>query len=93
MSKDKNGPVVAKRAVASVAKTGRGGRFTSTCRERETIVYRSEEALKALARMSNWLNIFERLSARVLSTGRDTVRSGQSCDSRVFAHPRNVHAG
>ncbi len=29
MSKDKNTPVVAKRALASVATTGRGGRFST----------------------------------------------------------------
>ena len=50
MSKDKNGPVVAKRAVASGAKTGRGGRFSAPRKAQAVLRLLRGEDLELLSR-------------------------------------------
>lgn len=50
MSKDKTGPVVAKRAVASVAKTGRGGRFSAPRKAQAVLRLLRGEDLELLSR-------------------------------------------
>jgi len=50
MSKDKTGPVVAKRAVASVAKTGHGGRFSAPRKAQAVLRLLRGEDLELLSR-------------------------------------------
>jgi transposase-like protein len=50
MSKDKNRPVVAKRAVASVATTGRGGRFSAPRKAQAVLGLLRGEDLELLSR-------------------------------------------
>ena len=50
MSKDKNGPAIAKRAVASGAKTGRGGRFSAPRKAQAVLRLLRGEDLELLSR-------------------------------------------
>jgi len=87
MSKDKNGPVVAKRAAASVARTGRGGRFSAPRKAQAVLRLLRGEDLELLSRelgvvastLSLWREEF--LSAGQLAlkgkTGKTDVRDEQ----------------
>ncbi len=87
MSKDKKGPVVAKRAAASVARTDRGGRFSAPRKAQAVLRLLRGEDLELLSRelgvvastLSLWREEF--LSAGQLAlkgkTGKTDVRDEQ----------------
>jgi len=87
MSKDKNGPVVAKRAVASVAKTGRGGRCSAPRKAHAVLRLLRGEDLELLSRelgvlastLSLWREEYLAAGQAVLKgkTGKADVRDEQ----------------
>jgi len=87
MSKDKKEPVVAKQAVASVAKTGRGGRFSAGRKAQAVLRLLRGEDLELLSRelgvvastLSLWREQFLAGGQTVLKgkTGKADVRDEQ----------------
>lgn len=87
MSKDKNGPVVAKRAVASVAKTGRNGRFSAPRKAQAVLRLLRGEDMELLSRelgviaftLSLWREEFLAAGQLALKgkTGKTDVRDEQ----------------
>lgn len=87
MSKDKKGPVVAKRAIANVATSGRGGRFSAPRKAQAVLRLLRGEDLELLSRelgvvastLSMWREEFLAAGQLVLkgTAGRTDVRDEQ----------------
>jgi len=95
MSKDKNGPVVAKRAVASVAKTGRRGRFSALRKRQAVLRLLRGEDLELLSRelgvvastLSLWREEF--LAAGQMALKGKTGKA-DACDEQISRLKKKV---